>query len=229
MERSETGEHREDHAQLGMVGTPGAEEGQPGRVHVGDVAGERRPPEGIAQRRLPDGRRGAGGRAVQDERAAARRATPGAPSTGRSAGNRVDARERAGGKREPDAAAVDRAVDVVGIGAVERDRAPHAEGLVERERALVVGVDQRQRLLARKRLDPERARQAQQRPVETVELDAGPRAERAPRSTGRSHRDARPRGTAPSARARGGRTEARRARRAPARAARSRGAGECRS
>ncbi len=88
-----------------------------------------------------------------------------------------------GGQRDPDAAALERAVDVVGVGAVERDRAPHAEGSPERERALVVGVEQR-RVPARrgKPLDAERARQAEQRPVEPVELHERARAAPAPRS-----------------------------------------------
>ena len=80
----------------------------------------------------------------------------------------LDAGERAGGQRDADAAAIERAVDVVGVGAVERERAPHAEGLAERERALVVGVEQRLRLRARERLDPERAREAHERAVEAV-------------------------------------------------------------
>ncbi len=42
---------------------------------------------------------------------------------------------------------------------------------VERERAVVIGLEQRLGLLARQRLDAERARQADQRTVETVALD----------------------------------------------------------
>ena len=134
-------------------------------------------------------------------------------------------RERAGGQRQPDAAALERPLDVVGVGAVERDRAPHAERPAERQRALVVGVDQRQRLLAR---------QAPRCPAGSTGTAARGRArparpgrhdEPAPRPAGRSHMGARRPGTAPSARARGARREAPHARRAPARAARSRGAG----
>ena len=51
---------------------------------------------------------------------------------------------------------------------VERDRAPHAEGIAERKRALMVCLEQGQRLRAGQGLDPQRARQAQERTVETV-------------------------------------------------------------
>ncbi len=87
------------------------------------------------------------------------------------AGKPLDGSERARGERKTHAAAGDDAVDVVGVRTVERDGAPHAEGVLEREHPVVVGVDQRKRLLARKRLDPQGAREAQQRAVETVEFD----------------------------------------------------------
>jgi hypothetical protein len=44
---------------------------------------------------------------------------------------------------------LERFLDIGRIGPVERDRAPHAEGITERERALVVCLEQRQRLRAR--------------------------------------------------------------------------------
>ena len=76
-----------------------------------------------------------------------------APEQRAQARNGLDAVERAGWERQPDAAAIQGAVDVVGIEAVERDRAPHAEGAAHRKRPVVVGIDQGDRLLAWKRLD----------------------------------------------------------------------------
>jgi hypothetical protein len=87
------------------------------------------------------------------------------------ASDRIDARERAGGERDAHAADLQRHVDVLGIGALERDGAPCSERCTERQRSLVVGVDKGARLLAREPLDPQGTRQAQERPVEPVELD----------------------------------------------------------
>ena len=50
VQRREAGEHREDDPQLGVLGTPGVQEREPGRVHVGHVVRERGPPERIAER-----------------------------------------------------------------------------------------------------------------------------------------------------------------------------------
>ncbi len=86
---------------------------------------------------------------------------------------RVDACERARRERDADAAAVEGAIDIGGIGEIERDRAPHPERPLQRQRALVVCVDQGKRLLAGKRLDAERARDAEQGAVEAVALHEG--------------------------------------------------------
>jgi hypothetical protein len=83
----------------------------------------------------------------------------------------LDAGERSGGQRQSHTTAPEGAVHIVGVQAVERDRPPHAERTTERQRPLVIGIDQGKRLLARERLDPEGARQAQQRAVKAVLLD----------------------------------------------------------
>src|SRR5437016_9997395 len=62
-------------------------------------------------------------------------------------------------------------VHVQWVGALERYRSPRSEGLAQRERALVVGVDQGARLPAREPLDSQGAREAQQRSVEPIERD----------------------------------------------------------
>ena len=84
-----------------------------------------------------------------------------------------DAREGARGQTRPCAATIEDTVDVVGVGRVNGDCAPHAEGSAKREGAVEIGVDQRQSEGARKRLDPQGAGEAQQGAVEPVELDKG--------------------------------------------------------
>ncbi len=59
-------------------------------------------------------------------------------------------------------------VDLERVGGLELDRAPAAELGGEVVEALVVGLDQLQRLLAGERLDPERGRERDQRPVHPV-------------------------------------------------------------
>jgi hypothetical protein len=87
------------------------------------------------------------------------------------AGDGLDTAERTGWKRQPDAAPGKGVVHIVGVETVECDRSPHAEGTAQRQRSVVVGLDQGKRLLARERLDAERARQAQQGTVEAVLLE----------------------------------------------------------
>jgi hypothetical protein len=63
------------------------------------------------------------------------------------------------------------AVDVVRISAIQGNRRPRTEGLGKRQRAVVIGVDQHARLLAREPLDAQWARQAHERAVEPVAVD----------------------------------------------------------
>ena len=83
------------------------------------------------------------------------------------------AAERAGRQRDADRAGVEQRVDVGRVGRAQRDRAPDPERLAEREQPRVVGLQQRLGLVARQRLDPERAGDRQQRAVEAVAPQPG--------------------------------------------------------
>src|SRR5580704_1284522 len=154
-----------------MARAPSDAEREPRRLHAGDVARQRRPPQGVAERGL--GARAclsdASARAGMHEQRGAARLD--ALEHRAQLGDRLDARERAGRERDANAATCERTVDIVGVDTVQRDRPPHAERAAERERAVVVGIDQLERLLAWKPLDPERTRQAHERLVEPIELD----------------------------------------------------------
>ena len=133
--------------------------------------GQRRPPQGLGEgAALAGGREGSieAGAGVHEQR---RAPSLEAVEHGAHREQSVAAGERSGGQRDTDAAPVERTVDVQRIGPVERDRAPHPEGLPQDERADVIGLEQRLGLLARQALDPDRTRQAQQGTVEPVMLD----------------------------------------------------------
>ena len=96
-------------------------------------------------------------------------------SSGREALDRGGVGERGRGQGDADAAAVEGGVDVgrVGLRPGERHRAPAGELRRQRLDALVVGLDQRRRLLRGQRLDPERGRERDQRPVDPVGGEVG--------------------------------------------------------
>jgi hypothetical protein len=96
----------------------------------------------------------------------------------KDAPDRAFSDERARGQRDADRAPVEQCLDVARCRRVERDRAPHAERLAEREHPVVPGVEQRLRLGARQRLDAERARQAHERAVDPVGAQLGAAARR---------------------------------------------------
>ncbi len=156
-----------------MARASGDQEREPGSLHAGDIAGKRRPPQGVAQRRLPRATERAGTRlwSRMDEQRCAVRLQAREHRT--QAGDSLDARERASRKRQADAPACERTIDVARVSAVQRDGPPHAEGVLERQRSLVVGVDQDKGLLAWKPLDPQRTREAHEGAIETVELNQG--------------------------------------------------------
>jgi len=155
-----------------MVGSPDSLEGEPRGLQARDVLGERRPPQRLGERGAVRG--WAGERPVEsragmhEQRRAALLEAVEHPAQ-REQG--LASRERAGGQREADTAAVQRVVDVVRVGPVERDRAPDPERPLDGERTGEVGLEQGRGLLARQALDADRARQAEQRTVEPVALD----------------------------------------------------------
>ncbi len=83
----------------------------------------------------------------------------------------LDPGERACRQRDPDATALQCPVDVLRVRPVEGECPPDAERPTEPEGALVVGLEQRHRLLAGQALDPDRAGEAQKCPVEPVTVD----------------------------------------------------------
>jgi hypothetical protein len=86
---------------------------------------------------------------------------------------RLDVRERTGGDRDADATAGEQPVDVAGTRLVERERAPDAEVRAELERSIEIGVNERLGFTAAERLDPQRAGDAHERPVNAVEAEQG--------------------------------------------------------
>jgi hypothetical protein len=77
-------------------------------------------------------------------------------------------RELRGGQRDADEAAREQRVHLAGVGLPQAHRAPGREARGQRGCAGVVGVEQRRGLLGWERLDPERAGERDQDPVEPV-------------------------------------------------------------
>ena len=195
MQRGEPGEHREDHAQLGMLAAPGAEKGEPSCLHARRHSGERRPPQRIAER----------GPRRRGQAAAARGPGPGWTNSGAPWASRRASTERRreqpstppsapAGSDSPTQPRSSARSTSSGSGRSSAI-APHTpNGPPSDERALVVGVDQGLRLLARQTprcpagstgtAERGRARRARR----------APRGARAPRWPGRSRRGARRRG-----------------------------------
>ena len=98
VQRREPGEHREHHTQSWMTRAPGGQEREPCGLHAGDVAGQRRPPQRVFERRLADGARRVHAqprsRVHEQRRLVSARAVL-APSAGRRSPRRSRARPRA--------------------------------------------------------------------------------------------------------------------------------------
>ena len=95
----------------------------------------------------------------------------GPPENGADLLERLGVGQRAGRDRDSDAAAADNLVDIGRVGAVEGDRPPRRERLAQLVHALEMGFDQLAGLLARERLDPDRAGQRDQCDIEPVRAD----------------------------------------------------------
>ena len=80
-------------------------------------------------------------------------------------------RERARGQRHPDTAPRDSASTSPTESAVERSGPHDPETLAERPHAVEVGIDQLLGLLARQRLDAERARDRDQGPIDAISFE----------------------------------------------------------
>ena len=158
VERRAARQQREHDAQARVLGPPEGHEGVPGRVHLGHVAGHRRPP----RRGVGPGVRGPGvdheGRVSALQRLERR-------AEGRAGGG-VD--EHPCGDGQPHGAAPQELPHRRGVGVAARDRAPRREALGQLGRALQVGGEDHAGLVRREPLDAERHRGAEHRPVDPV-------------------------------------------------------------
>ena len=155
---AEPGEHGEHHAQPRMPRAAERRQRVPGRAHLRDVVGHRRPPAAAPSAASWPGR---------DGRTAARRA----PRGGRAGPPRARPRAREGGgsviPRAPASSSASTSVRRVERGA------PQLERRAELEDAVVERVDQRPRLVGRERLDPERGGERDDDAVDALALGLG--------------------------------------------------------
>ena len=160
MERGAAGEHREHDAQRRVRGRARtAHEGVPGGVHLGHVAGHRRPPRGIVELDVARARGGpsaGASRALEALERGAEGASRPAASTIAPVGHGEAARRRV-------QQALRRAA---GSGSRARDRAPRREALGQLGDALAGRRRARMGLVGGQRLDAERQRGAEQGPVD---------------------------------------------------------------
>ncbi len=84
---------------------------------------------------------------------------------------RLGAGERAGRERDAGAPACDQFIHVSRLGAIERERSPGGELLREPVHSGEVNIDQLAGLVARQRLDADRAGQCDQREIEPIRPD----------------------------------------------------------